>query len=771
MRISLTQKIFAGNFLLLAVVISMIIILIHEHRRMREIDAEMHNLQSLRSGINIAQLNITELAIMGENVLSWENSDLTYYHKKRLSTDSLLQILSPQCRDYIRPGQIDTLRQLLNKKEMLLSRVMKAINQQKMTDSLLINHLPEVAKRATRIRTIKQKRPNLLGVLGSKKKVQILPSAKELHLFSDSLIALQQEGTEKMEIHADNLRIQNLSLNSKLKLLIKDLEKQIRVTFDKREQKILAAQDLSIRLYSVTLFVSIILLVIFHIAIYREIRRKIKVKKKREKLIVELQESNDKNQQLLQFRHKLMQTVIHEMRTSLTAICGNAELLLKDENVNGRKRYTQTIWDSAERMTSMTNELLEFFRLDSQKERLNIQPFRASSIVETLETEFRPLADAKRLDFIVSNDVNEVLNGDKERILRIGSNLISNAIKFTKNGSVKLSTQYKEGSFILSVQDTGSGIRKDEQDLVFAPFERLGNAVTQDGFGLGLAIVLGLVKLMHGSISIESEQEKGSCFTITLPLPKAEENPTERNTGKDFFPLSGCTVLAIDNDPVTLSLMREMYLQNGIECDSSLSVCELTNRMRYKNYDLLITDLRMQEVNGYDLLELLRSSEIGNSKTIPIIAVTAAGYVSEEELKKFGFSALLTKPFSIDELMEVTQRCASWKLKSQPDFSSLLAFGNRRHTLEQLITETKKEMEEICKATDAKDFESLDNWIHHLRSSWMVIRVEQSLQTLYEAIHKENRSDTEVFQASIAVLRQGKIIIEKAEKEMKKWEE
>lgn len=170
MRISLTQKIFAGNFLLLAVVISMIIILIHEHRRMREIDAEMHNLQSLRSGINIAQLNITELAIMGENVLSWENSDLTYYHKKRLSTDSLLQILSPQCRDYIRPGQIDTLRQLLNEKEMLLSRVMEAINQQRMTDSLLINHLPEVAKRATRIRTIKQKRQNLLGVLGSKKK-------------------------------------------------------------------------------------------------------------------------------------------------------------------------------------------------------------------------------------------------------------------------------------------------------------------------------------------------------------------------------------------------------------------------------------------------------------------------------------------------------------------------------------------------------------------------------------------------------------------------
>lgn len=771
MKTSLTQKIFAGNFLLLAVIVSMVIILIHEHRRMREIDAEMHNLQSVRSSINVAQLNITELAIMGENVLSWENTDLTYYHKKRLSTDSLLQVMSPRCRDYVRTGQIDTLRQLLEEKEMLLSRVMKALSRQKTADSLLINHLPEVAKRATRIRTVKQKRPNLLGALGSKKTVQVLPSAKELHFFSDSLIAIQQEGTEEMEANADNLRVRNLSLNSQLNLLIKDLEKQVRAAFAQREQKIIAAQNLSVRLYSITLIISIILLVVFHIAIYKEIRRKINAKKKREILIGKLQESNDKNKQLLQFRHKLMQTVTHEMRTSLTAVSGNAELLLRDDNADDIKRHTQAIRESAERMTSMTNELLEFFRLDSQKERLNIRPFRSGSIAETLETEFIPLADAKRLDFIVSNDTNEVLSGDKERILRIGSNLLSNALKFTKTGHVTLSTQYKDGIFTLSVQDTGSGIRKDKQELVFAPFERLGNAITQDGFGLGLAIVSSLVKLMNGSISIESEPEKGSRFTVTLPLPKAEEIPVERIDRKGLSPLAGCSVLAIDNDPVTLRLMREMYLQNGIECDCCLSVSELTNTMRNKDYDLLITDLRMPEVNGYELLELLRTSEIGNSRTIPVVAVTAAGYVPEEELKKSGFSALLTKPFSIDELMDVTQRCASRKLKSQPDFSALLAFGNRHHTLEQLITETKKEMEEIRKATDAKDMEALDNWVHHLRSSWMVIRTEQPLQALYEAMHKDPHSDMEVTQASRAVLEQGKIIIERAEKEMQKWEE
>ena len=167
---------------------------------------------------------------------------------------------------------------------------------------------------------------------------------------------------------------------------------------------------------------------------------------------------------------------------------------------------------------------------------------------------------------------------------------------------------------------------------------------------------------------------------------------------------------------------------------------------------------------------LLRTSEIGNSRTVPVVAATAAGYVTEGELREAGFAALLAKPFSSDELMEVTLRCTGRKGKQLPDFTSLLAFGDQRDMLQQLERETRKDMEEFCKASEMKDTGALDSWIHHLRSSWMLIRAERPLQELHEALHREPRSDSEIHRAVRAVLEQGAIIMEMAGKELRKWE-
>ena len=755
---------------MLAVIAGMVVILIHERGRMREIDSEVHDLQSVRNDIHAAQLHITELSLLGESLISQENTDTAYYRRKRLSTDSLLLALKPRCRQHVRPGQIDTLRHLLADKETHLFRVVEVIGMQDAADSILVNHLPEVAERATRIRTVRKRRDNILGALGAKKTVRVLPSAGELHTFSDSLIAMQQESMEDMETSADSLHARNQALNARLSLLIKHLDRQAQEACSLREHKILEAQNRSTLLLASTLSAAILLLVLFHIAIHREIRRNLSEKKKREGLIDELQASNEKNRQLLQFRRNLMQTVSHELRTSLTAISGNAELLLRDEVPEDRTRHIRIVRESADRMASMTTELLEFFRLENRKEKLNIRPFRSGSIATVLETEFAPLAEAKGIEFVTDNRTTEVLGGDKERILRIGSNLLSNALKFTRSGRITLHTDYKDGLFTLSVQDTGTGIPKEKQEQIFAPFERLGNAVTQDGFGLGLAIVANLVKLMQGSASVESEPGKGSRFTVVLPLPKAEEVPEEEKA-KDVHPsLAGCSVLAIDNDPVTLRLMREMYLQCGVSCDTCLTLTDLTDRIRDKDYDLLITDLKMPEANGYEILELLRMSDIGNSRTIPVVAATAAGYVSEDELREAGFSGLLPKPFSIDELMETTRHYSRERRNRQPDFSALLAFGDKRKTLEELIAETKKDMEEVRRVSERKDLAALNGLVHHLRSSWMVIRTERPLQKLHEAIHKEPYSDEEVAYAARAVLEQGETIIEAARKEMKKWE-
>lgn len=754
----------------MAVIGSMAAILMHERKRMWEIESESVEIRKIRQDINIVHLYITGLAMSGESVIGWKEADYLHYHAQRLQTDNLLQSLKSYCKDFVRPEQVDTLRFMLQSKEEHLRHVMSIFERQEEADSLLVNHLPEVAKHATRVRTIQQKKKGIAGFFGGKKTVQVLPSAQELHEFSDSLITLQRKQAAEMEAYADSLRTRNLTLNAQLNRLVSDLDRQAQAAFQQREQKIAEAQSLSMRLYTATISAAIILLFLSYLTIHRELRRNAVEKKKREKLIEELQISDNKNRELIRLRRNLIQNVSHELRTPLTAIIGNAELALQDKEETERVRHSEAIRESAGRMSFMINNLLEYFRLDNGKVTINPRPFKLSAIAETLEMEFAPLAEAKKLRLNVNNHALEVVTGDKNRILNIGSNLLSNAIKFTPKGTVVLTTTYKSEFFTFVVEDTGTGIGEEKWEDVFKPFERLGNAVTEDGFGLGLSIVRQLVELMKGSIWLESVQGKGSRFTVTLPLPETKQvaGGTERTERRS---VPDCTVILLDNDRVILDMMRGMLVQNNVECDTCLNVGELTDRMRGKDYDLLITDLKMSDMNGYEVLELLRTSEIGNSRTIPVVAATAAGYITQEELVSQGFTAMLPKPFSIGELLDVIGRCVRKKQRFQPDLSPLLAFGDRKRTLERLASETEKEMDEVRKAAEAKDMEALDGWVHHLRSSWMLMKAEQPLMVLHEAVHKENMPKDEVNAAVDAVLAQGRQIVELARKEAEQWEE
>lgn len=758
-------------FTTMAVIASMAAIVVYERERIRKIEAESAEIRQVRRDINAVHRHITNLAILGESVIGWEEADSIRYHALRLCIDSLLQALKPHCRNYVRPAQIDTLRTLLAEKETHLLHLTEILARQDEADSLLVSHLPEVARRATRIRTVRQKKSGLAGVLGGKKTVQVLPSAKELHQFSDSLIALQQRQAAEMDAYADSLRNRNRTLNIQLNRLIGNLDTQAQTAFGHRERKIAEAQAVSVRLFTITISAAIVLLFLSYLAIHRKMKRNDHERKQREKLIGKLQESNEANEKLIKLRRNLIQNVTHELRTPLTAISGNAELLLNDTEADSRMCHAQTIHDAAGRMAGMINSLLVYFRLDSGKETPSVKPFKLRSIAETLAMEFAPLAKSKQLAFTIENQADEIVSGDKNRILSIGGNLLSNAIKFTQSGTIILCTDYKNDVFTLSVSDTGTGMTKEQQQRIFTPFERLGNAVTEDGFGLGLAIVADMVKLLKGSIAVESEPGKGSRFTVSLPLPKAEEAITGEKKQDSHVSLSSCNILAIDNDLVLLNMLHDMYRQYGVECDTCQSVDELTNLMRTKDYDLLITDLKMPEVNGYEVLELLRSSEIGNSQTIPVVAATAAGYVEEEELKRKGFAAVLYKPYSIDELLAVTGNCIERNKTSRIDLSPLLAFGDKRRTLEKLVTTTQSDMEEVRKAAEAKDMEALDNWVHHLRSSWMLIKAEQPLKVPYDAIHKESISDEELSAAVGAVLAQDKLIIDLARKEAERWAE
>ena len=434
--------------------------------------------------------------------------------------------------------------------------------------------------------------------------------------------------------------------------------------------------------------------------------------------------------------------------------------------------YVDNIRQSSERMREMLNTLLDFFRLDNGKEQPNLSPCRISAITHILETEFMPIAMNKGLTLIVESHTDAVVLTDKERILQIGNNLLSNAIKFTDNGSVSLAADYDNGLLKLIVEDTGTGMTEDEQQRVFGAFERLSNAAAKDGFGLGLSIVQRIVAMLGGTIRLESEKGKGSRFTVEIPMQTAEELPEQTIQAQMRHNHICHDVIAIDNDEVLLLMLKEMYAHEGMHCDTCTNVSVLMELIRKKEYSLLLTDLNMPEISGFELLELLRSSNVGNSKSIPIVVTTASGSCDAEELLERGFAGCLFKPFSISELLEISDKCAIKATQDgKPDFSALLSYGNEVVMLEKLITETEKEKQAVRDAAMRNDLQELDALTHHLRSSWEILRADQPLKVLYGVLHGKDKSDNEALSNSVTtVLDKGAEIIQLAKEERRKYE-
>ncbi len=312
---------------------------------------------------------------------------------------------------------------------------------------------------------------------------------------------------------------------------------------------------------------------------------------------------------------------------------------------------------------------------------------------------------------------------------------------------------------------------EEEQQRVFGAFERLSNATTKDGFGLGLSIVQRIVAMLGGTVRLESEEEKGSRFTVEIPMQTAEEQTEQSYQGYVRHNEAYHEVIAIDNDEVLLLMLKEMYAQEGIHCDTCTDAAELVEMIRRKEYSLLLTDLNMPNINGFELLELLRTSNVGNSKTIPVVMTTASGSCSKKELMEWGFTGCLFKPFSILELMDVSDKCAAKEVHSEkPDFSTLLSYGNESVMLEKLIAETEKEMQAVKDTGQNKDFHELDALTHHLRSSWEVLRADRPLRELYKLLHSKETPDWEaIHNAVTAVLDKGMKIIQLAKEERRKY--
>ena len=738
-----------------------------EWRDMEGLEAKNREIDEFRKEVNNIHIHLIEFSLLGETILEWDDEDLGLYHARRMTMDSML------CRfKAIYPVErIDSVRHFLEDKEGQMCQIVQILEQQQAINDKITSQVPVIVQKNVQEQPKKSKRKGFLGIFGKKEEAKPTATTTMLRSLNRNMIAEQQAQSRRLSEHADSLATRNAELNRQLQGLVVQMDEKVQADIQKREAEITAMREQSfIQIGGLTGFV-LLLLIISYIIIHRNTNRIKRYKRETTNLIKQLQQAVEKNEALINSRKKAVHTITHELRTPLTAIIGYTALMEKGNDADKKEQYVRNIRQSSDRMREMLNTLLSFFRLGNGKEQPNFSPCRISAITHILETEFMPIAMNKGLALIITNQTDTIVLTDKERILQIGNNLLSNAIKFTENGGVSLTTDYDNGVLKLIVEDTGTGMTEEEQQRVFGAFERLSNAAAKDGFGLGLSIVQRIVSMLGGTIQLESEKGRGSRFKVGIPMQTTGELPERINQTRIHHDRTFHDVIAIDNDEVLLLMLKEMYAQEGIHCDTCTNAAELMEMIRRKEYSLLLTDLNMPEINGFELLELLRSSNVGNSKTIPVVVTTASGSCSREELMERGFSGCLLKPFSILELMEVSDKCAMQGNRNEkPDFTSLLSYGNESVMLEKLIAETEKEIQAVKDAERRKDLQGLDALIHHLRSSWEILRADQPLRELYKLLHCKDTPDWEAIHNILTVVQdKGLKIIRLAKEERKKY--
>ena len=758
------------GYIIIAILITGILYVWYvEWNKLEKLEIQNRQIDAFRKESHEIYVHLIDFSLLGETILEWSNEDLEHYHLQRLEMDSML------CRfKNTYPIEcIDSIRYLLEDKEQKICSIVKLFDEQKNINKEIASQIPIIVQKSVQEQPKKPKRKGFLGIFGKKENPEPTTTTTMLRSLNRNMIAEQRVQSRRLSEHADSLATRNTELNRQLQGLIRQMDKKVQSDLQKREAEITAMREQSfMQIGGLTAFV-LLLLVISYIIIHRNTNRIKRYKRETADLIGRLQQSVEKNEALILSRKKAVHTITHELRTPLTAITGYAGLMDKEHDVDKTGMYIQNIRQSSERMREMLNTLLDFFRLDNGKEQPIISTCRISVITHILETEFMPIAMGKGIALTVTNYADAVVLTDKERILQIGNNLLSNAIKFTDNGSISLITNYNNGTLKLIVEDTGTGMTEEEQQRVFGAFERLSNAAAKDGFGLGLSIVQRIVAMLGGTIRLESEKRKGSRFTVEIPMPIVDEQTAQSCQGYVRHNEAYHDVIAIDNDEVLLLMLKEMYAQEGIHCETCTDAAKLMELIRRKEYALLLTDLNMPEINGFELLELLRSSNVGNSKKIPVVVTTASGSCDKEELMERGFAGCLFKPFSISELLEISDKCAmKGSPDEKPDFSTLLSYGNESVMLEKLIAETEKEMQLVRDAERRHALQELDALTHHLRSSWEILRADQPLRELYKLLHGSAAPDhEELTDAVSAVLDMGADIIRLAKEERRKYED
>lgn len=761
-------KIFLGYILIVVIIFSFWKVLSYSRLELLKLENIINETEYARKNIYKAHLYITKLVTLGESVLAWNESDYNKYHHQRLKTDSVLIEIKSSGVNSLLPVQIDSLRALLETKEMHLFRIMQAVQSWEKSDSILANELPVIATQSVRMKTISQKKKGIAGLFGKKETVQVPYITNEIQEFNKRFTSVRDLQNNLMEVYADSLRLQNRLLNHKLYDFVSSLDNQIQQSFTEQYQKITETIWKSFRLFAIVISIVIVLFVISFFIILSDLR-------KEEKIKVKLQQSVQENEDLLEMRKRIILTVSHDIRGPLGNIHNCADLASQTREKKKREPYLEDIRHSCHHILHLVNDLMDAYRINEAGDLRNDTPFYLDHFLQRISEEFSRKAVAKAL-FLQYEHQNSsfVVKGDADKLEQVLANLLTNAIKFTPSGTISFYSKYLEGKLHIEIKDTGIGMDEETQKRIFVPFERAAQNVNSEGFGLGLFLTKGLVKVLNGIITVESAPGKGSIFRLEIPLPETDELVEEDKPDSDSITILPKNVLVVDDDPILLKIAEDMLGRKGVSCTTCMNFQEVVAALGKSDYDMVLTDVQMPDTDGFALLRLLRNSDIGNSRTIPVAVMTARGDGNSGIYEKEGFAGCIHKPFNIHALLTFLSTIMSQIKVSQTgdfDFSCLLdSTDDYEHMMSLVIMESRKEIEELKTAIKTTNRESMRKTIHRMMPVWEILGKEHMLHDFQERLRDMNTSDETICEQGVQIIEWIEKLIKEAENELKKYE-
>ncbi|AZJ34888.1 ATP-binding protein [Tenacibaculum singaporense] len=557
----------------------------------------------------------------------------------------------------------------------------------------------------------------------------------------DSLVSASKEILQKAQrettIKRRFLRIKerelienDITISRKLREVLSVLERDVIFNANQAHKKHEETLGRSKNIILLATGVGFVIIVLFSIIILNDFWRSQHYRQ-------ELESANAVTSSLLKSREQLISMVSHDLRTPLSTITGFSELLQKSITNRKEKNYIVHIQNASVYMGQLVGDLLEFSKLENSKITIEAIPFDLKKNIEEVADSAKNLVQNKPISVEVKHDekINSLIISDPFRIKQILYNLVTNACKFTKEGSIIIKSKLrsvKEQSYIeIIVIDTGVGIDKDKQDKVFKEFTQVHEKENgQNGFGLGLTISRRLAELLGGSLTLQSSLGKGSKFSLFVPVTFAEEKPKEKEIESQQEIISIHAVI-VEDDASLRSLLKNVLEELGMMVTSFGNAQEALKEIDNITCDLVLTDIQLPKMNGIHFMETLKKHK--SYKGQPIVAMTGRANLSESEYIKNGFSDALIKPFHSKRLKEILQRFFDFKIKDDNifdnqcdnkkansfDITSLKTFLNNdeeeiKKTLESFLKDTEENLLLLKRFVDKNNLEEFNNISHKM---------------------------------------------------------